>query len=133
MAEREYKTNNRTRILDFLKDNQNRSVSVKDINNHLRDCNSEVNITTIYRYLDKLECDGKLIKYTSQKGESTYQYSLPGNTCSDHLHLKCTQCGCVIHLDCHFMDEIAEHISKEHGFSVQCKSSVIYGLCHKCR
>jgi Fur family ferric uptake transcriptional regulator len=28
---------------------------------------------------------------------------------------------------------IAEHILKDHGFILQCKNSIIYGLCRECR
>ena len=51
----------------------------------------------------------------------------------EHLHLKCVSCGCIIHLECAFMDEIAEHVLKDHGFTLQCKNSIIYGLCRECR
>lgn len=36
-------------------------------------------------------------------------------------------------LDCGFMDEIAEHIQKDHGFQLQCKNSILYGICKDCR
>lgn len=129
----EYKTNNRARIMDFLMANSDRTVSVKDIDLHLKNDNNPVNLTTIYRYLDKLTGEGSLIKYTGETGDkTTYQLSRPGHSCDEHLHLKCTECGRVIHLDCHFMEEIAEHISNDHGFGIQCKGSVIYGICSEC-
>lgn len=128
MAGINYKTNNRTKIMEFLMENCSRTVSVNDINDHLKKIDSQVNTTTIYRYLDKLETDGNVIKYGS-----TYQYVDKDHGCNQHLHLKCISCGIITHLDCHFMDEIAEHISKDHGFQLQCRESVIYGLCSKCR
>lgn len=129
----EYKTNNRARIMDFLLINKEKTVSVKDIDNHLKKNDCPVNLTTIYRYLDKLISDGDLIKYTSENGEkTTYQLSQPEGKCDEHLHLQCIDCGKVIHLDCHFMNEIAEHISKEHGFCIQCKGTVIHGTCQEC-
>ena len=69
MAEHEYKTNNRTKIMEFLKSNKDRTVSVSDIEDHLAGEQNPVNKTTIYRYLDKLEADGNVIKYAAEKGE----------------------------------------------------------------
>ena len=50
----------------------------------------------------------------------------------EHLHLKCVQCGRIYHLDCHFMDEVRAHLMAEHGFTLQCEGSVLYGLCRHC-
>ena len=51
---------------------------------------------------------------------------------SKRLHLKCVRCGRIYHLDCHFMDEVRAHLMAEHGFTLQCEGSVLYGLCRSC-
>ena len=128
-----YNTQSRTRILEFLRSRSDRTVDVNDIRKALASEGNEVNITTIYRYLDKLTADGTVLKYVAENGtRAVYQYVGERRHCEEHLHLQCTKCGCIIHLDCHFMDEIAEHVLKEHGFSIQCRNSIIYGLCSKC-
>ena len=84
--------------------------------------------------LDKLATDGTVMKYVAEAGgKAVYQYVELGQHCDEHLHLKCVKCGCIIHLDCGFMDEIAEHIQKDHGFQLQCKNSILYGICKDCR
>ena len=134
MARDGYATANRKRILEYLQQNGSRTVTVADIDDYLRRGGSEVNVTTIYRYLDKLVRDGTLIQYTAEKGgRAAYQYVGVGHRCGEHLHLKCVRCGLIIHLECAFMDEIAEHVQKEHGFALECKNSVLYGVCENCR
>lgn len=134
MAGSGYATASRKRILDFLKSNSDRTVTAADIDEHLKKCDSEVNITTIYRYLDKLASEGTVIKYVAEKGgKAVYQYVEQGHKCDEHLHIKCVKCGCIVHLECAFMDEIAEHILRDHGFALQCKNSILYGTCEKCR
>ena len=134
MGGNSYTTASRTKILEYLKKNGDRTVNVNDISNYLKENKSEVNITTIYRYLDKLAKEGTVIKYVAEKGnQAVYQYVEQGHHCDEHLHLKCVKCGCIIHLECDFMREIAEHIKKDHGFELQCKNSIIYGMCSKCQ
>ena len=129
-----YATTTRKKILEYLQQNSDRTVTVADIDTYLKSHESEVNLTTIYRYLDKLAKEGTVIKYVAEKGsQATYQYVEKGHHCEKHLHLKCVSCGCIIHLECEFMDEIAEHILKDHGFELQCKNSILYGLCRECR
>ena len=62
-----------------------------------------------------------------------YQYVEQGKGCCDHLHLQCVKCGRIYHLDCAFMKEISEHIEKDHGFELQCRNSVLYGICKDCK
>lgn len=134
MAGNSYTTASRTKILDFLKTNCDRTVNVNDIQQYLIECDHEVNITTIYRYLDKLSHEGTVMKYVAEKGnQAVYQYVELGHHCEEHLHLQCVKCGAIVHLECDFMREIAEHVEKDHGFMIQCKNSSIYGLCQKCR
>lgn len=133
MAGTGYATASRKKILEYLKENHNRTLTVSDIDMYLKECGHEVNITTIYRYLDKLEKEGTVMKYVAEKGsQATYQYVEAGHDCDGHLHLQCVKCGQVIHLECHFMHEILEHVEKEHGFVMQCKNSIIYGMCKNC-
>lgn len=134
MAGNSYATASRKKILEYLKKNSSRTVTVTDIHAYLKENENEVNITTIYRYLDKLAGEGSVIKYVAQKGsQAAYQYVEQGKHCEEHLHLKCVRCGCILHLDCAFMDEIAKHIEQDHGFALQCRNSIIYGVCRRCR
>lgn len=133
MSANGYNTAARSRILGFLMENKDRTVNANDILKVLNDGGNEVNITTIYRYLDKLTESGQVMKYVAENGtRAVYQYVEHEHHCEEHLHLQCTKCGAIIHLDCSFMDEIAEHISLEHGFQIQCRNSIIYGVCRNC-
>ena len=100
MAGSGYATNSRRKILDFLKSNSDRTVTAADIDQYLKRNGDAVNITTIYRYLDKLATDGTVMKYVAEAGgKAVYQYVELGQHCEEHLHLKCVKCGCIIHLD----------------------------------
>ena len=100
---------------------------------HLEAEGASPNPTTVYRYLDKLAGEQRIMKYVADKGEkAVFQYVDEGRHCREHLHLKCVQCGRIYHLDCHFMDEVRAHLMAEHGFTLQCEGSVLYGLCRRC-
>ena len=133
MANNGYNTAARSRILGFLKENKDRTVNANDILNRLNDQGNDVNITTIYRYLDKLTESGEVMNYTAENGtRAVFQYVGEKQHCEEHLHLQCVRCGAILHLDCGFMDEISEHVMNEHGFRIQCRNSIIYGECSRC-
>lgn len=129
-----YITAQRTKILECLQKNRETTVTIQDISGYLeKECLS-VNNSTIYRYLEKLAKEGSINKYVAEKGKkAVYQYVENPEACQKHLHLKCTECGCVIHLDCAFMSEISGHIKEEHDFSLDCRHSMLYGICGRCR
>ena len=133
MAGSSYATASRRKILEYLKNSNDHTVTAADVDEYLKEHDSEVNITTIYRYLDKLAGEQRIMKYVADKGErAVFQYVDEGRHCREHLHLKCVQCGRIYHLDCHFMDEVRAHLMAEHGFTLQCEGSVLYGLCRHC-
>ena len=133
-GENHYATASRRKILEILKESKDKTVTAAQIGEQLRQMDSEVNITTIYRYLDRLEKDGTVIRYVSGQGsQAAYQYVEQGKGCCDHLHLQCVKCGRIYHLDRAFMKEISEHIEKDHGFELQCRNSVLYGSGKDCK
>ena len=133
MSDFGYRTVSREKIRAYLEANRDRTVSASDIDAYLRAEGHPVNITSIYRFLERLRADGEVMVYTDASGKkSVYQDAAPDGGCQEHLHLKCTKCGEVIHLERDCMESIAGHIAKDYGFAVQCRNSIIYGLCAKC-
>ena len=118
-------------ILDYIINNQQHAVSASNILEHLEQEGASPNPTTVYRYLDKLAGEQKIMKYVADKGEkAVFQYVDEGQHCREHLHLKCVRCGRIQHLDCHFAR--CAHLMADHGFTLQCEGSVLYGLCRTC-
>ena len=133
MAGSGYATNSRRKILDFLKSNSDRTVTAADIDQYLKRNGDAVNITTIYRYLDKLLAEHVIIKYADAGSErAVYQYSGEMGHCVQHLHLKCVKCGRILHLDCGFMDEFRNHLKEDHKFRLLCEGDLLHGICGDC-
>ena len=134
MSERKvYTTKTRTEMLDFIKRNWARTITAADVIEHMREAGMPVSQTTVYRYLEKLCEEHQLVKYPDSTGEkSVYQYMDEHSNCANHLHLKCTQCGKLIHMDCAFLDEFRNHLLHDHNFLIQYKGNILYGICKDC-
>ncbi len=128
-----YKTKARQDILRVFANNLESNLSAYDVFNYLKDEGHSINLTTVYRNIDRMVEDGTLVKQNDQNAQSAvYRYTQQGR-CTSHLHMQCIECGKVIHLECDFMSEIKEHLLSQHGFEIQCKSSILYGMCKECR
>lgn len=129
-----YKTKGRKLILDYLEAIQERTASVTEIQQYMEQQGNPVNVSTIYRNLDALVAQGQVMKFVADKGDkSTYQYIEPEHNCHKHLHVQCVKCGRVVHLECSFMNTIEEHMKKDHGISLLCENSILYGICENCK
>ena len=125
-----YHTQQRCALLAFLSAHADEQFTVEQLLAAMGD--EAPGRSTVYRALDQSVEEGTVRRFAPESGGSAaYQAMDPGH-CDAHLHLKCVQCGRIYHLDCHFMDEVRAHLMAEHGFTLQCEGSVLYGLCRHC-
>lgn len=131
---RSYNTKSRKYILEFLKQNRDTTVAVSDILDYLSGKGISVNFTTVYRFLNKLTLERKVIKLSDEGGQrAVYQFIGHKNSCKDHIHIQCTKCGKLEHIECDFMEHIKNHLYEEHGFTIKCDGSILYGICGDCK
>ncbi|MGN0243747.1 MAG: Fur family transcriptional regulator [Lachnospiraceae bacterium] len=131
---KEYITEKRKAVFAYLQGHAEETVSVPDIMLFLEREQISANVTTIYRYLDRLYEQGIVRRIVAEKGSMTrYQYVGEHPSCHEHLHVQCVKCGKVSHLECHFMQEVMQHIDAEHGFRLMCGDSILYGVCQECQ
>ncbi len=132
-AKQFYNTKARKYILEYLSQNRDTTVTAADISEYLDACGLSVNLTTVYRYLSRLVKERKIIKFSSEKGAGwVYQLSPDEKACDEHIHVKCINCGKLLHLDCGFMNDLKAHLAQKHGFCLKCSGSILYGLCDEC-
>ncbi len=123
-----YKTKHSVQLISYLKNHQNEHLNMQDIQHDLPD----IPVATLYRLMDSLIDEGLVRKYIIGPNQfCCFQYSECGHE-HHHFHLICEKCGTLIHLNCHEVNLLLEHIRGEHGFSVDMDKVNLYGLCEKC-
>ncbi len=124
-----YNTEKRTKLIEFLSENSKNAYTAEQIcKNILAD---ERGKSTVYRIISKLVDDGLLHRISDAKTRRiTYQY-IGSRGCSEHLHLKCTGCGKLIHLDDTTSHILEKRIFKSEGFALDC-GAMIFGKCEGC-
>ena len=135
MAEiREYKTKQRGLILELLRSQQNHCFLIEEIYRNLTDNGQKIGKTTVYRTLSKLCDEGKVMRYASPHGEGAFfQYLEHHQQDTEHIHLKCINCGKVDHIDCTFVGRLNDHLLGEHQFLIDKQQTTLFGYCKNCR
>lgn len=129
-----YRTRQRDLILRYLIDHQREHVTAEHLVEAFRAQNVKVGKSTIYRYLDLLVQSGQLRKYTiDESAGACYQYVENPGDCATHFHLKCMDCGQLLHIESDLLPAVAQEIQKHYGFAVDHCKTVLYGRCKACR
>ena len=125
-----YHTKNKIAIINCLKENSNRHLTIEEIDGLL---GHKVPVSSIYRVIDELVNEGQVRKYiVDQNSSACFQY-VGSNQCHEHFHLLCTKCGKLIHLECDEIEHIISHIQEEHNFAVDITKTTLYGVCEECQ
>lgn len=133
MAGSGYKTKQRDLILNHLMAHQREHVTADDIVDAFRAQEIKVGKSTIYRYLDILVQGGQLRKYTiDEMSSACYQYVDSPDACATHYHLKCTACGCLLHIESDLLPVVSKEIFSQYGFAIDHAKTVFYGKCKAC-
>lgn len=124
-----YNTEKRSEITAFLKASPNRAFSIDEIAAAV--CPDGSARSTVYRIVSKMVGEGKLRKITSDVSRhTTYQY-LGESGCCEHLHLKCKDCGRLIHLDEETSHLLEEKIMANGHFAID-EGAMLFGRCEGC-
>lgn len=130
-----YKTKQMTELLAYLKSRQGSHVTVNDICSYFTRQGIPVGTTTIYRRLERMVEQGEVAKYVVD-GTSSACFEYVGTkeqTAAACYHCKCEKCGKLIHLQCHEVEELRQHMMEHHGFEMNSRRTVFYGICSACR
>ena len=125
-----YSTKGKRAIIEYLKNNPDRQMSAEDIFASLGE--NAPGQSSVYRILSSMTKSGEVRRERDEGGDGfVYQYA-QNMGCDKHFHLKCVECGKVVHLHCHVSDELISHIYAEHGFMIDSGKTVLYGRGAAC-
>lgn len=124
-----YITEQRKILLEFLKQNHDKQLSASDIAGALK--NKGISISAVYRNLSNLSRDCVISRSVKEGSRESYYQYIDGNKCKDSIHLTCTKCGKVSHMDSSAVDQITASLKKS-GFNINKTKTVVYGVCQNC-
>jgi Fe2+/Zn2+ uptake regulation proteins len=131
----QYATKSKKRIIEHIESMDEEHFNAYDIISHFIKENPPISSATIYRQLDRMVSEGKLRRYVlSDKEGACYHYLGDNDSkhCCNKYHLKCITCGKLVHLQCHTIENLMEHIVDAHHFFIEPESTVFYGRCEEC-
>ena len=80
--------------------------------------------------------EGAVNKYfIDENSGACYEYIDSASCCHQPtcFHCKCESCGKLIHLDCHEIQMLRQHLLSRHNFKLNPLRTVFYGICQECQ
>ncbi len=130
-----YDTEQKRILKKILEENSDTAYTVEELMNKMRSVCGEntPGQSTVYRLITHLIEEGTVKRFTKENSRKAAYQIVLGEHCDSHLHLKCTDCGKLIHLDEKISDELLKMVSNTSDFSVSEEDTVLFGHCGKCK
>ena len=127
----EYKTRQKEILLEFLRTLKDRPMSVDEIWGGVSSNPDAPGKSTVYRLINRLCDEGEVKRF--EEGKRFFYQLAGGEDCHHHLHLKCTGCGKLLHMDHDESEKLIETIYGRQGFTVSETETTLFGECGDCR
>jgi Fe2+ or Zn2+ uptake regulation protein len=118
-------TSQRMKILEYLKSVKTHP-NAEDIYNHVKKDLPAITLATVYRNLNLLAEQGKILKLEINK-----ELRFDADMCC-HQHCVCRKCGKIIDMHSCRISEYAIKNFKSKEFRPECVTIIYKGLCRKC-
>lgn len=131
----EYETKQRRILLDYLNAHPDRGFSVAELFEGLSAAHTAEIVpgkSTIYRLIARLVNEGLVKRFSADQGRQFSYQIVACAACDAHLHLKCTACGSLFHMDHTVSERIMREVLSRNEFSLDEKETVLFGVCKSC-
>ena len=126
---RDYATEQRKCLLSFFEKHPDRHFAVEE----LVDAIEGISLSTIYRNVNQMVAEGTIRRFQN-KGRRTFLYQYIGTEeCSEHLHLKCSKCGRILHMDEAAAEAVTDAVKNIFDFEVDKNATILFGACNTCK
>ncbi len=114
-------------ILDILSKKENMfHPTAQDLVKLVLEENSTIGQATVYRNINKLVEEGKLLKIPTT---NNFRYDINTHT---HAHLTCKNCGCVSDLYDGDYQNIISNLESKYNVKIDDTNLIFNGLCEEC-
>lgn len=125
-----YRTQQKALVAECMAEHADRFLTVDDVWNTLKSCGSTIGRTTVYRTLEAAVAQGSMVKVAGIKGGAARYRARSSQDRQGQL--SCIRCGAVLPLDCSMLQSFSQHVKERHGFEIDQRRTVLYGLCAAC-
>lgn len=119
----------RVKVLQTLRDTQDRHHSAEDVYKLLLEAGEDVGLATVYRVLTQFEAAGLVVRHHFEGGHSVFELAEEHH----HDHIVCMSCGKVEEFHDEFIEQRQHDVAEGMGYVLKNHSHYLYGDCADCQ
>ena len=124
-----YMTAQRRLLVEYFEQHCDRQLTAEQIAADMQ--SGEISRSAVYRNIDRMVKEGQLRRFATEDGRFTYQYVASAHCC-EHIHMQCTRCGKIFHMEDHSAETALNAALAESDFKIDRQRTVLYGVCGGC-
>ncbi len=130
-----YRTEQKKMLLAYLQAHGDEAYTVEELAEGMRGIYGELSpgVSTVYRLMTRLAEEGRVKRFPKSHGRGFVYQIVAGRSCAAHLHMKCTDCGRLVHLDFALSEELSRRIMAVSQFALSEEETVLFGVCAECQ
>lgn len=125
---KKYHTQQRERLFAFFAENKNRQFTAEEAKAQI----DGISISAVYRNINQMVALGKLRRFQKEGSRKFLFQYLGDGACAGHMHMKCSVCGIILHMDPVAEQAVQEVLTRHRQFRLNVKETVLSGCCAAC-
>ena len=127
-----YHTAQKSYLTEFLQAHAERAFTVEELAACMQGERAPGK-STLYRLLPQLVEEGAVKRFTKDGSRTAMYQAVTCRQVEAHLHLKCTDCGKLLHLDNDASTMVLRNVLRNSHFAIDEQQTVLFGKCGACR
>lgn len=131
----QYQTEQKRVILAYMKTHSEESFTIGELCERLKKETAFPAVpgkSTIYRIMPKLVEEGLVKRFVKGNSRKFLYQMVCGEHCDRHLHMKCSVCGKLYHMEDAESEALFLQVMKNHHFRLDESRTVLFGQCEGC-
>ncbi len=130
-----YQTEQKRILLAYMKAHSDRAFTVEELCEQMKkepDLTAVPGKSTVYRVMPELVEEGQVKRFVKENSRKFLYQMMCGEHCAQHLHMKCSVCGKLYHMEDEESEALLLQVMKKHHFHVDEGKTVLFGQCEDC-
>ena len=122
-------------LMSFLRRHSETPMTIEEISEQIHTEEKTKNApgtSTVYRLVKKAVAEGKVKRFVSGNSRKVVYQFASREDCHAHLHLKCSACGKLLHMENSDTSQMMSQILRQADFTIDTGATVLFGICGSC-
>ncbi len=131
----QYQTEQKKMLLAYMKAHSEDAFTIEELCERLKEEKTFLQApgkSTVYRLMPKLVEEGLVKRFVKGNSRKFLYQMVCGEHCDQHLHMKCSVCGRLYHMEDTESEALFLQVLKKHHFQLDEGKTVLFGQCEGC-